>query len=540
MQQLKQASFLSRYAAQIILVGTIFFVYGWFYNGANANQASRYDLVLSFCEPGTPDYLSFRINRFVNNKFTNTCDWARRKGTEHRYSNKAPGISLACIPIYFPLYRIQKAMGLSPELPKQTYTNYYLLNLWATVLPVAISALFFYAFLLQNICLGQRVLAWWLTVALYFGTLAFPFSTQLWGHTTAMALIVVALYAHGRPETKASVAAGAATGAAVLCDYSAGIAVVVLGTALLIRKDWKRLQLFCLAGGPFLLIYAVYHQICFGNPLLPATVFNNPAFHDKGAAGGMFQLSSIAEATWGLTFSPYRGLLWYMPLLLLTPCILITRKFQRNQWFWISLVGILLFFGMNISFNGWHGGWSAGPRYLIPSLSFYIILIGMGLNALVPWWRSMPKLQRTAALVPLFLLLAISTANMFTITSVSPMAQNLSPEMNGPIRLFAGNPLRYYYKTVLKLGMIQPIGGSLFPMRGEPQRQAMRYNVFNIGKAIGLKGRIQVVPPLLLMIAGVFAGAWICRKRGVEGDSTQEPASESPTPALGEIVDNQN
>ena len=91
---------LRRPAVAIFLVVTL--ACGWFYAQGSWNQNARYDMIYSFVEPGTPDFLTFRIDHFhiiwKGKKTFNTGDWAFHDG--HYYSNKAPGASLLGIPVY--------------------------------------------------------------------------------------------------------------------------------------------------------------------------------------------------------------------------------------------------------------------------------------------------------------------------------------------------------------------------------------------------------------------------------------------------------
>jgi hypothetical protein len=56
---------LKRLKIEAALWLPIFIVFGYFFNGAGWNPNARLDAIFSFAEPGTPDYHTFRINRFI-------------------------------------------------------------------------------------------------------------------------------------------------------------------------------------------------------------------------------------------------------------------------------------------------------------------------------------------------------------------------------------------------------------------------------------------------------------------------------------------
>ena len=46
----------------------VFLGFAYFHGGGMANQASRFDAIAAFVEPGTPDTGTFRIDRFLFDK----------------------------------------------------------------------------------------------------------------------------------------------------------------------------------------------------------------------------------------------------------------------------------------------------------------------------------------------------------------------------------------------------------------------------------------------------------------------------------------
>ena len=85
----------------------------------------------------------------------------------------------------------------------------------------------------------------------------------------------------------------------------------------------------------------------------------------------------------GLTVGPARGLIWYNPILLLA--------IPGAIWFWRHQRRILLFSGALIvlyvavyaKWYMWHGGYSWGPRFIVPMVPFLSLLAAPGWNVLM-------------------------------------------------------------------------------------------------------------------------------------------------------------
>jgi hypothetical protein len=79
-----------------------------------------------------------------------------------------------------------------------------------------------------------------------------------------------------------------------------------------------------------------------------------------------------------MSFSPYRGLFFLSPFLLLAvPGFWLWAKRGGREWLLFLVVSILYFLLLS-SFATWWGGWAAGPRYIIPIflfLAFPIIFV---------------------------------------------------------------------------------------------------------------------------------------------------------------------
>jgi hypothetical protein len=107
--------------------------------------------------------------------------------------------------------------------------------------------------------------------------------------------------------------------------------------------------------------------------------------------------------------SPFRGLFLGAPALLLGAAgfVLWFRSGRLRAEAWLS-VGVLVFFlAFIVTFNGWHGGWAVGPRYLLPAVPF------LALPAVLAFARA-PAVASAVA--------AVSVALNLLVTAVDPQS----------------------------------------------------------------------------------------------------------------------
>jgi hypothetical protein len=520
---------LRRHRLESLIFVGVFGLCAYFYNGYGWNQTARYDAIWAFVEPGEHRY-SFAIDDFITDpvRRLNTGDYARNpEQSPHYYSNKAPGSSLLGIPAYFALYHGEKMLGLDPVSPRGVLINAYLIHLWVTVLPVAASAVFFFGLALLFTRRRRRALL--LTGVLYGGTLMLPFSTMLWGHTTAAAFAVMALAFFMRSGRRAAMLSGLFVGLAVLTDYGAApLAATLALAALATDARRERLPALVLGGLGPLVFFAAYHWALFGSPFTLASSFSPAEMIEEQRLFGLFgRINPVA--VWGLTVSSTRGLFFFMPVLVLS---LYALRFTRSgnaprdhvAFWWLAAANMVLIFLINTTFNGWHGGFSTGPRYQIIALPFYVLAL-----ALLPerrWVRN-----------GLWTLAAISFVNMFVAAAVSPVA----PDAIG------GSPLLFCYDRIWRvlsvdLGIVPaPVGGlfsraglhiyPMYAMRDLPialdDPLVERWVSFNLGeRLLGLRGTLSLLP-VLLGSAGV--ALWATRLAGEQDMGADSGGGDADT-----------
>ncbi len=201
------------------------------------------------------------------------------------------------------------------------------------------------------------------SLAYAFGTIAMVYTRDFFADPLLALLTVAGIYFTLGDSPHEDGAAAAAAMLAVLAKPTGIVLGPCLGAYLLCRGQPARRWIapFCatLAG---LLIYFAYNWARFANPF----DFGQP---------GAFALRVIPYAIAGLLISPGRGLLWYCPPLIAVAAVS-TANFRR----WESAL-ILAVAGAYLAEHSiwtfWAGGWSWGPRLLLPALPGLMALAGL-------------------------------------------------------------------------------------------------------------------------------------------------------------------
>ena len=126
------------------------------------------------------------------------------------------------------------------------------------------------------------------------------------------------------------------------------------------------------------LILLGYNQLAFGSPWdMGYFHHSTKIFADVHSARNPLGLTGpTASRAEALLWGRHRGLLFYAPIVALCPFGLVALA-SRRRWAaaLVSTAVMIAVFAVNLSYPEWTGGWSTGPRLLVPLLPFAIILV---------------------------------------------------------------------------------------------------------------------------------------------------------------------
>lgn len=404
---------MNRRAVETILFLTLLMCDVYFFpRWADWSQTSRLDLTLAIVDQGT---LS------IDDYYHNTGDYALFEG--RRYLDKAPGPSLLAVPIYAairPILRSAPVQTLLERLAHQpafadtlreggtgllTEKVYFAIVLY--IVTIALSAI-------PSAVLGVLVFrmagqlganpAWSAAVALIYGlaTNAFPYSGNFFSHQLTAFLLFGAFFLslqmrQSYLSPKWTLAAGLMLGYSIISEYpTALIAGAIFLYTILTLPARRWLIAFVLAGIPPGVLLMAYNFAIFHTPL-PVGYEYSELYQEQHGTGFLSLTYPHAEALWGITFGSYRGLFYVAPVLLLAALGLWAWwRLKQNLAEWLvclwATLSFLLFNGSSVM---WQGGFSIGPRYLVPMIPF--LALGLGAFAL-RWGRSIWVRAATAIL----------------------------------------------------------------------------------------------------------------------------------------------
>ncbi len=338
--------------------------------------------------------------------------------TGHFHPNKPPGTSFLGLPGYFVMYHAEKLLGINPDHWWVIEFNAWMTSVFSVGLVSALGCVLFFrlACMLSG---GAELASAIATMVFAFGTTFFPFGTIFFDHNLTASLLLAAFYfirkgrelvleaaAEGDSKAKGRcksdwyfALAGLCAGGAAVTNYIAAVAGFFLGLyALLTVKRWRAAVLFSLGVLPMFVLICWYGIECFGSPFKLSTDFQNPLFKEDGGGAflGMFPIPHTKDDWWRLhyvatylTFSPMRGIFVISPVLVMSFYGLFQwmrdRKTRADVLLCIAIFG--WFFLVNLFFNGFHGGFSAGPRYLVPGIPFLALplVVAFGSVAAIRW-----------------------------------------------------------------------------------------------------------------------------------------------------------
>lgn len=479
----------------IVLIACAYFVP----RGPSWNADTHVFLTASIVDRGTLD---------IDPLARYTGDVAYARG--HYYADKAPGLSLLAVPVYAAL-----KMAL---LQGQPYTSVmtadgatgaaflirYLLSVVYAAVPTALIALLLYR-LCQRRGLAPR---WAALVGLTYGlgTLARPFGGQFFSHQLAALLLFAAYYLlHGAGSRaggpKIALAVGALLGMAVITEYpTALIALVLLLYALAGPLRGRGAAALVVAGMiPLLLLGAAYNLAAFGSVVsVGYQHLAGPEVFRAGQSQGLLGVTyPQLDAVWQTTFGPYRGMLFWSPVLLLAlpgaVRLLRCGGWRRDIWCVVGIVGLYGLF--SVSYFAWDGGYSPGPRQFLPALPFAMPLVA--------------EFFRTARRTVAALGVALSAISIVSWTLVSAAGALFDPRYSVPLTQVVLPRLAGF--DVREPGASPGLAQVLSALVHEAPFLTHAQLDNNWGMLVGLPGALQLVP-LVVVTAALAIPCWHRRR----------------------------
>ena len=356
----------------LILLGS----YAYFWQARDWNCASRLMLTYALVDRGTVS---------IDGLEDHTHDRAKLHG--RYYTDKFPGFSLvAAVP-----YALAKAILRSPSHPLNVRGSgfaYWPADYWVTLgtsgLFSALTGVVLVG-IARDLGCGPRRAA---LVALCYGlgTPAYAYATLSYGYqTSSFALLTSFALLRGgssgkRPAVRAGLAGFLAAYAAVI-DLQVGLVSAVLTAYALAQvvagsRRGSTLGDFAVGAAVPTLMLLGYNQLAFGSPFdlgyFHLTTVEFAQFHTEANPLGLRRPGfALAKA---LIWGRYRGLVFYAPVVALVPIGLATLLARR---IWgvaaVSSAAMAAVFAVNLSYPAWTGGWSTGPRLLVPLLPFAML-----------------------------------------------------------------------------------------------------------------------------------------------------------------------
>jgi hypothetical protein len=349
------------------------------------------------------------IDRFIR-PVPNTIDWSQAPDGRF-YPAKAPGAGLCAVPVFFGLYHLERLAGIDPLSDEWFRRNVVLIN-WVLNALVSTWAVVLLVRLGESVGLARGPsLAGAIAIAL--GTAYYPYATVYYAHVPAANAVITAAFLIFRPQPRRATdaAAGILAGLAVMFDYPAAFVVISLAMALAVLRP-RGLAAFVCGGFLPLSMLLGYHAATFGSPFTTPYAHQNPDFT---STNGSFLTWPSPRVLMELTIGRYRGVFFYSPVLVLglygawaalrgrARLVRGDRCRTLRTYAAVALSVLALWLLLNASYQVWWGGFTAGPRFIIPALVLFAPLVGIGLQ----------RFPRAG-----FVLFATSVVNYVAITGV--------------------------------------------------------------------------------------------------------------------------
>ena len=291
------------------------------------------------------------------------------------------------------------------------------LDLWeaalaASIMPLVAGALAGALYVLGRRLGAPRAAAALVGAGTVLGTYLLPYGRDFFSEPlVALALVVMVERALCGRERQA----GAALALAVLARPQSAVFVPLLFGFLLARGGGAKAILRTLA--PLTLTAAIivaYNLHRFADPL----EFGYRPPVDPGFT------TPLPSGAAGLLFSAEKSIFLFAPVIVLVPCAIVALWRRQRAVVVLALALFAATFVLAATWHSWQGGWSWGPRLIIPGVAVVLVLLG-------PWIaHSTARMRVVAALFALGC--AVSLAAVLAPVGVQLLDENKVPGADGP------------------------------------------------------------------------------------------------------------
>src|SRR3989338_3365081 len=375
---------------------TFFIVSLFFIRWSGWSEDSRFALIKSIVENQKLE---------IDDNANTTGDRSFYNG--HYYTDKAPGQSILGAQLYFSLNLVFKNFleqdtekPLYIEEPQFDTVTYALLNpddkilisrilltVFFSSLPSALLIVLMYK--TAKMFTEKEKYAILITFSMGLGTLILPYSTIFNGNILAAFLVFLSFHImlklHNEElDRKYYFISGLFLSFSIVVDYTTIFMFIPSFIFLLYTKKFSVIPKFILGVLLGILPLFIYNFIIFSNPITFTLIFLDPdispcidVFYDHCVKSTLIHfylnpvyiLSTITK----ILFLPYRGLLFYYPLLLFSFIglfILYKNNRELTVFILVLILQFILFYG---SILYWWGGTNFGPKHFATLIPFLLI-----------------------------------------------------------------------------------------------------------------------------------------------------------------------
>ena len=224
-----------------------------------------------------------------------------------------------------------------------------------------------------------------ISAATAFGTQVWSTASRaMWSHTPGILILGVAVFLIIRAETKGCPLRPVLLGTCLSWLYfirpTFSLSIIAIGIYVLLYHRASLLP-FVLTGCLWLAAFIVYSEYHFGHLLPP--YYNN--IYKVGA------LSRFGERLAGVLISPSRGLLIYVPVLIVIGYLLVRyRSTSTRRLVNLAAAVVIAHVLLIATFAEWHGGGSYGPRLLTDVVPWFALLGMLAVEARLRWRAAKP------------------------------------------------------------------------------------------------------------------------------------------------------